>query len=148
MLIWLALDPAASSFAFISLKEFRVRVGRILRQMTVLELDVADAVHVHVVLRQIEHRHRLSRRGIGGPRRPHDAVVVERHHRDARELVGRHVGRTAPAATTAASALLSSTAAGGRLTGRRCRRLTLREAESSRPDDARCANEKFSAFHR
>ena len=68
-------------------------------------------------------------------------AVVERHHRDARELRRRHIGR--PASPAAAAALPLRPAA----PALPAPALALGEAESRRSDDARRSNEKLSAFH-
>ena len=128
MLIWLASDPSGVELRFHLMEERRIRVGRVLREMAVLELDVADAVRVHVVLRQIEQGHRLSRRGIRGPRRLHDAPVIEGHDRDARELRGRDICRSSSA--TAATAL-PALPAGGCPAGAGC--LALSETDPAAP---------------
>ena len=68
-------------------------LGEVIR----LELHVRHAVRVHVVLRQVQEIERLRRARIRRPRQLHDRVEVQRHQRDARELLGRDV-RAAPAA--------------------------------------------------
>ena len=96
----------------------QVRIVVVLRDVVALELDVPDAVHVDVVLRQVEDVERALRRRLL-PRQLDDAAVVQGHDLDPRQFLSRHVGRTATSASAAASA--ASTLAP--LRRRLCRRL-------------------------
>jgi len=82
----------------------QVRIVVVLRDVIALELDVPHAVHVDVVLRQVEDIERALRRRFL-PRQLDHAVVVEGHDFDPRQFLRRNVGRpaTSASATSAAS---------------------------------------------
>ena len=110
--------------------------------MSVLELDIPDAVHVDVVLRQVHQRERLVRTGIGVPGELEHAPMIEGHDGDAGELRRRHIGR--PASSTAHATATRP------LTRRRRRsdwRLPLTPSESWRSYDTRRSEQKLSSFH-
>ena len=111
--------------------------------MAVLEFDIPDAVHVDVVPRQIHQRERLIRIGIGVPREPEHAAVIEGHDGDASELRRRHIRW--PASPTAATGATSTRALPRRrrLTSRRLPRPT----ECCRSDDTRRPENKCSTSH-
>jgi hypothetical protein len=119
-----------------------VGIGFRLDDVTELELDVVDAVHVHVHLRQIEHRQRplRRRRCLRGIRIRSVLAEHQRHQRDARELGWRYLRRTAAAAATTRRRL-----------GARGGRRALRESGQSRSGDpcgaCRRRGQKISSIH-